>query len=110
MTAPGDSYASPLRLSRDDLDLSGLRAHCRSVHREAPRRSNLDLASWHARQHHRLHLSHYHRGPFTLITTPRNPRGIGQIIRPLGNYTGQEMVTRAELAAGLRARRQDSRP
>jgi hypothetical protein len=105
---PGDTYANPLRINRDQLDVSAVRAHFRAMHMrfgQTVPRANLDVASLHARDHHRHHLDHIHRGPFTLVGTPHNPRAVGQIVRPLGDYTGQEPVTRAELKAEWQARR-----
>lgn len=106
----GQSIRQPLILgSRDELDLTGLRRHCREYHsgrRPAGRgmpRDNISLAGWHWSQHHRQHQDHHHFGPFVLI---RNARGstVGQIARPLGWYTGQDVVTREQLAAEWRER------
>lgn len=98
MAESGKSYASPLRLARDEVDVSGVRAHCREHHRSLTLpRKNTDVAAWHAGQHHRYHLSHVHEGPWVVITRPGNPHGTGQIARPMGWYTGQEMVSREDL-------------
>lgn len=59
-----------------------LRAHVTGEHRGAPARATLvELARWHARQHHRLACSHYHAGV---------NRGPDQ--RPPGWYTGEDSV------------------
>lgn len=102
------TYTDPDRVDRASLDLTGLRAHVRAGHalaaiRGIPR-ANLDLAAWHARQHHRSSaIPHVHRGRYVLILSRRGSV-TGQIPRPLGWYTGAGMVTRAELAAEWRAR------
>jgi hypothetical protein len=104
-TRDGSSYTRALVLGREELDLSALRAHCREHHGEAPKRANLDLAAWHAGRHHRYTSAHghIHGGPIVLI---RGSRGhtTGQIARPLGWYTGQDMKTRAEVRDEWRAR------
>jgi hypothetical protein len=110
----GKTYATALVLDREELDLSGLRAHCREYHQHRhpdPRRrrpglprSNADLAGWHWDQHHRYGShSHTHRGPFTLV---RNRRGstVGQIARPLGWFTGREVWTKEQQQADWKAR------
>ena len=104
----GQSITQPLILgSRDELDLTGLRAHVNEMHRHARirgvPRSNRDLAVWHWAQHHRFHQDHHHFGPFVLIKDSRG-HTTGQITRPLGWWTGQDAKTRAELDAEWRAR------
>lgn len=101
----GQSITQPLVLDgRDELDLSQLRAHCREYHsgrRPAGRgmpRDNISLAGWHWSQHHRLHQNHHHFGPFVLVRNARRST-VGQIARPLGWYTGQEVKTRKQLDA-----------
>lgn len=106
----GSDLQHPMIVDRDDLDLSELRAHCKTMHRrhlsDTMPRSNRDLAAWHARQHHKYHLDHIHRGLFVLVRQPSDHgrKPVGQIVRPLGNYTGQLAVTREELNAELRER------
>jgi hypothetical protein len=107
MTEPGESYGNPLRVARTDIDVSAVRAHCREHHRPVSLpRSNLDVAAWHAAQHHRYTsaIRHVHRGPWTIVTRPGNPRGVGYRAHPMGWYTGQDMVTKAELDAEFRAK------
>lgn len=96
---PGSgTYASPLLVPADELDLSAVRRHCQEHHAHAARnglpRSNADVASWHAGQHYRNGgLSHVHQGPIVLITRPGRTTA-GQTPRPLGWYTGQDMLTK----------------
>jgi hypothetical protein len=107
----GQSIRQPLILdSRDELDLAELNAHIREHHaggrsrirgHSAPRKLS-ERAAWHWGQHHRLHQAHHHFGPFVLIKD-RHGSTVGQIARPLGWYTGQEVKTRAELAAEWKA-------
>lgn len=115
MSGDGSDYRHPLLVPRDDLDLSQLRRHVREHHsgrllrgRPAPR-SNRDLAGWHASLHHRMRGTHTHRGPLVLITRPDRTSTIGQIVVPLGNYTGQDTLTREqaqeEFKAKMEARR-----
>jgi hypothetical protein len=100
------SYQDPQLISRDDLDLSGLRRHVRGDHAHAAAggipRANRDLARWHAAQHRRRHLEHIHRGPYTVILDARGRRPVTQEPRPLGWFTGQEPVTRAQADAEAR--------
>lgn len=102
------TYDHPLLISPEELDLTGLRAHFKAMHRRGqgrtvPRR-NRDLAGEHARQHHRLYQDHIHEGPLVMIThNGRRPVGVSP--RPLGWYTGQQPVTRAELHQRFLARR-----
>lgn len=103
----GSDLKHPLIVDRDELDLSELRAHCKAMHHGPFPRSNMDLASWHARQHHRYHLAHIHRGLAWVLVRRPSDRGrapIGQIVRQMGNYTGQGAVTREQLNAELRER------
>jgi hypothetical protein len=94
----GSTYASAMLVSREDLDLSELRRHCKAEHHVPLTgwpRSNLDLAAAHARMHHRYRPAHTHGGPWALITRPgrgitAGQSTIGQIPRPLGWYTGRE--------------------
>jgi hypothetical protein len=111
----GQDPRQPLVLARDDLDLSGLRAHCREHHASAALRgqgrrgagmprSNRDLAAWHYRQHHRYGArGHRHGGPWVMVRDVRG-RTVGQIARPLGWYTGQDVVTAEEDRAAWAAR------
>lgn len=102
---PG-TYADPLLLDWSELNLSGLRAHCREQH-GSPHypRANLDLASWHARQHHQYgSRSHVHREPYVLLRDSRERRPAISQPRPLGWYTGQNDIPRDQLSAELRAR------
>ena len=98
------TYGDPDLLDRSDLDLSRLRRHCREMHREAPRRSNLDLASWHVRMHHQYYTGHRHEGPYTLVRDRRGRRPAGVTPVPLGTYTGQDAVTREQDHAAFQAR------
>lgn len=97
---PDGSYSYPLILAREDLDLSGLRAHCRAHHARPGRtlpRSNADLAGWHAAQHHRYGAGHKHPDPpFVMIRLPGSGT-FGQNPRPAGWYTGAGAVTPAQL-------------
>lgn len=106
-TAEPGTQRNPDILNPADLDLSGLRAHCRQDHK-APHypRSNLDLSGWHAREHHRRGLlGHVHRDPpWVLVRNRHTGLTVGQISRPVGYYTGQGAITRAELNAEIRAR------
>lgn len=106
---PGSTLRNPLVLYAADLDLSGLRAHCREEHR-APTypRANLDLAGWHASQHHRYRPGHTHRDPpWVLIRHRTTGRTTGQLARPVGWYTGQGAVSREQGAAELPGRLND---
>ena len=104
----GSSPRSPLVLDRDELDLTELRRHCRVYHqnrrpdrRHGTRlpRSNADLAGWHWNQHHRYGIrSHSHRGPFVMVRD-RYGRTVGQIARPRGWYTGEQVITREQQRA-----------
>lgn len=93
----------------EELDLSAMRAHCRDNHKfrtgEKVPRSNMDLAAWHARQHWRYgsSLAHIHRGPLTYVLRNRTST-TGQIARPLGWFTGDGVVTRAQLREEFHAR------
>lgn len=103
------SYEHPELISRDDLDLSQLRRHVREQHaHQAARgipRANRDLASWHATQHHRFRPdSHIHRGPLVLIKDGHGRRPVGVTPAPLGWFTGQEAVSRAQVNAEARQR------
>jgi len=97
MSAPknrdGSTYDTAMLVTRESLDLSGLRKHCKADHRvpvgRGWPRSNLDLAAVHARMHHRFP-SHAHGGPWVLILRPGSRSTVGQIPRPLGWFTGQE--------------------
>ena len=99
----------PQTVEAADLDLSGLRAHCREHHKlrfgESWPRSNRDLATWHARRHHRYSsaMPHIHRGIPTLIRRGGHTSPAG-MARPLGWYTGQDMVTRTQLRVEMQAR------
>ena len=108
LNEPGSSLRYPLIIDRDDLDLSELRAHCRGMHRGPMPRSNVDLSAWHSMRHHRYAsgTGHTHRGPFVLVQRPSDHgrRPVGQLVWPLGHYTGQEPVTREQLNADFRAR------
>jgi hypothetical protein len=87
-------------MTRDEIDTSAVRAHCREAHHASRLpRANVDVATWHAHQHHRYSssLSHIHRGLWVQIIRPGNPRGAGQVTRPLGWYTGQDAVSREQL-------------
>jgi hypothetical protein len=111
----GQSPRQPLILARDDLDLTELRAHCREHHAAAAirgqgnrgagmPRSNADLAAWHFRQHHRYGTrKHRHGGPWMMV---RDAQGstTGQTPRPLGWYTGQDVVTAEQDRAAWAAR------
>lgn len=101
------TYQDPQLLDRSDLDLSQLRKHVREMHKprfgETVPRSNLDLAGWHARKHHRQRPGHRHRGLFTMIRD-RYGRTTGQIPWPEGNFTGRDPVTREQDAADWRAK------
>ncbi len=104
----------PQILGPDDLDLSGLREHCRAMHKSRPLpgrrqgaglpRSNADLAGWHWGQHWRYHLGHLHFGPWTLVRSRHTGSTVGMITRPLGWWTGQDAVTREQLDAEFRER------
>lgn len=108
------TYRDPQVLDRDEVDLSVIREHWRTAHRGSVRRTpraNTDLSAAHAREHHHHGmLDHSHRGPHVLIRRQGRPP-VGQIPRPLGWYTGQDVLSRedarAELAAKLRARGDD---
>jgi len=102
MSAPknrdGSTYDTAMLVTRESLDLSGLRKHCKADHRvpvgRGWPRSNLDLAAVHARMHHRQHPSHTHGGLWVLILRPGSRSTVGQIPRPLGWYTGQDVSPR----------------
>lgn len=101
------TYASPLRIDRDLLDLSQLRAHIAEWHRNSATlgvpRSNVHKAGWHAGQHQRYRCTHTHEGPFTLVLrTGRGPSVMQP--HPLGWFTGQQPVTREELNRRMRDR------
>lgn len=102
------TYASPLRIDRDLLDLSRLRAHIAEWHRNSATlgvpRSNIHKAGWHAREHQRYHGSHTHEGPFTLVLRTGSRADIAVQPRPLGWFTGQQPVTREELNQRARDR------
>ncbi len=103
----GSDMRHPQVLNPGDLDLSGLRAHCRAMHSHRGARfprSNLDLAGWHFNEHWRYHVGHIHRGLWVLVRSRRTGLTVGQIPRPLGWHTGQEPVTRAELDRQFRER------
>jgi hypothetical protein len=96
------TYDDPELLDRADVDLSALRKHVRADHahraaRGIPR-ANLDLALWHARQHHRFHGSHFHAGIWVLIRDRFGRRPNVPMPRPLGWYTGQHRVSRSAVA------------
>lgn len=92
----GQNIRQPLVLDRSDLDVSKLRAHVREHHAHADAkgglpRSNADLAAWHSREHHRYRTSHFHGGPFVLVRRDgERRRPAGQIVKPLGDFTGQD--------------------
>ena len=90
----GSSYDQAMPVTRESLDLSGLRKHCKAEHRvplgAGWPRSNLDLAAVHARMHYRYHPSHTHGGPWVLVVRPGSRSTVGQIPRPQGWYTGQD--------------------
>lgn len=99
----GQSTRQPLIIDRDEVDVSKIRAHCKELHGYAATlhlpRSNADASAWHTRQHHRFRIAgHVHLGPWVLV---RSSRGIttGQLARPLGWYTGQDVKTSAQLEA-----------
>lgn len=102
------TYASPLRIDRDLLDLSQLRAHLREWHTAAAirgtPRSNVHLAGWHAREHQRYQCTHTHEGPFTLVLRTGGRADIAVQPHPLGWFTGQQPVTREELNRRARDR------
>lgn len=112
-TRDGSSYQAALILDRADLDLTQLRAHCREYHSHhgpARRRgggfprSNADLAGWHWTQHHRYRpRSHTHRGPWAMVRD-RWGRTTGQIARPLGWFTGQDVFTAEQQREEFRQR------
>ena len=122
MTAaePGSSPRNPQTIDPSGLDLSGLRAHCREQHTHAANRSNgglpranLDLAAWHARQHHRYRPRHGHYDPpWVLVRSRHTGRTTGQTPRPIGWYTGQDAKSReqvrAEFVARMAARKGDA--
>jgi len=108
---PGASSKSPMVLDREHVhdmtDLRTLRRHVTEHHagqalrgRKPPRR-NADLIGWHWGIHYRLHLSHIHGGPWIQV---RVPRSIPSMVKPLGYWTGAQMITRAELARQWRER------
>jgi hypothetical protein len=106
----GQNPRQPLILARDDLDLTQLRAHCREHHatgasRRRMPRSNRDLAGWHFREHWRYGSSrkHRHRGPWMMVRDAQG-RTTGQTPRPLGWYTGQDVVTAEQDRAAWAAR------
>lgn len=97
----GQSTRQPLIISRDEVDVSKIRAHCKELHGYAATlhlpRSNADASAWHASQHHRFRIAgHVHLGPWVVM---RNARGIADLARPLGWYTGQDVKTSAQLEA-----------
>lgn len=104
----GGTYASPLRIDRDLLDLSRLRAHIAEWHRNSATlgvpRSNVHKAVWHAGQHQRYRCTHAHEGPFTLVLRTGGRAGIAVQPRQLGWFTGQQPVTREELNQRMRDR------
>jgi hypothetical protein len=65
------------------------------------RRSNADLAGWHWSVHFCRYQAHIHRGPWVMVRD-RYGRTTGQIARPLGWFTGQEPVAKAQLDAEFR--------
>jgi hypothetical protein len=114
MTGDGRDLRHPQVINRDDLDLAGLRAHIKAMHRVHPGggrrrgggpvpRANLLAAGWHWAQHFCMTLSHRHEGPWTVVRDARG-RTVGALPRPLGCWTGQEPVTREQDAAAWRAR------
>jgi hypothetical protein len=98
----GQSIRQPLIISREDIELDGLRQHCREHHRHAATiklpRANKDLPAWHWNQHHRYPGAHSHFGPYVLVRD-RYGSTTGQIPRPLGWFQGTDMKTRDELKA-----------
>jgi hypothetical protein len=107
-------YNDPQLLDRSDLDLTQLRRHWQEHHRYAATkrggtpRSNLDLASAHAREHWRLHVSHRHTGLLTLIRDLRGRKPVGVAPRPEGWFTGKGAVTREEDRAAFLARQRSA--
>jgi hypothetical protein len=100
----GSDPRAPMVIEREELDLSLLRAHCRQMHRQAGLpRANVALAGWHAREHHRRHLDHVHRGLWVVIGWPSFLPAV-EIARPMGWYTGQDPVSRAQVDEELRER------
>jgi len=100
-------YNDPQLLDRSDLDLSQLRRHVREMHpafRRGIPRSNIDLASWHSREHHRLYCSHRHLGLLTMIWDRAGRKPVAVTPRPEGNFTGKDAVTREQDAAEWRAK------
>jgi len=109
----GQDMRQPLVIDRDQLDLSELNAHIREHHHDG--KSNIrgrsapyslaQRAGWHASQHHRSHHSHHHFGPFALVRRPgERHRPVGQIVRPLGWWTGQDVKTDQQLKDEWRAK------
>ena len=105
----GQDIRQPLVLDRDQLDLSELRRHVREHHKprfgETIPRSNEHLAGWHHSKHHRQSPAHHHFGPFALVRrTGERGRPVGQIVRPLGWWTGQDVKTDQQLKDEWRAK------
>ena len=101
------TYTDPDVIGRADLDVSAVRAHCREHHGNPLHlpRANGDVAAWHAREHHHRRTSHIHRGRYTLVRRDGDPRRpVGIMPRPLGWFTGRDVVTREQLTAEWRAR------
>lgn len=107
----GQSVLQPLIVAgRGELDLTKLNAHITEWHaggkshirgRSAPRKLT-ERSSWHWGQHHRVGHAHLHFGPIVLV---RDTRGstLGQIARPIGWFTGQEVKTKDQLNEEFRA-------